>query len=342
MPTPIRVGIINCDTHGAWYGAMMGKHDPYLLREPIERGARSKKTWQSGAVHYYQYTLYHAPTVMTAPFVEGFEITRLWDAERDVAESLSNVFDSKPLVCDSLEEVSDDVDLVFVACCNGIGDKHCEYSAPGIEKGVPTFIDKPLAADLDGARAIVGLAGKHETPILSLSILRVLPAAARFGARLPEVGGVELGTARGGGIKMSGFIHTISLAQNVFGAGGVEAVQAMAQDKQIYARLIYREGDQWPRNGVMLNCDNGATFHSAFSVSAFGPRGAIHSGGLGDFEFPFGTEVVLEQCREMVLTGRPPVPYTEMLENIAVADAARQAAETGSIVRLEEVGFNLS
>ena len=44
----------------------------------------------------------------------------------------------------------------------------------------------------------------------------------------------------------------------------------------------------------------------------------------------------------MVLTGRPPVPYTEMLENIAVADAARQAAETGSIVRLEEVGFNLS
>ena len=82
MPTPIRVGIINCDTHGAWYGAMMGKHDPYLLREPIERGARSKKTWQSGAVHYYQYTLYHAPTVMTAPFVEGCEITRLWDAER--------------------------------------------------------------------------------------------------------------------------------------------------------------------------------------------------------------------------------------------------------------------
>jgi predicted dehydrogenase len=337
MPN-IRVGIINCDTHAAWYGAMMGKHDPYLLREPIARDAQMRKTWQGGAVHYYFYTIYHSPTVMTAPFVEGFEITRLWDTRRDVAESLSNIFDSKPVVCDSFEEVSDDVDLVFIACCTGIGDKQREYSASGIEKGVPTFVDKPLAYDLAEAKAIVDHAEKHGTPILSLSILRVLPAAQRFGSRLPEVGRVEMGTIRGGGSKMSGFIHAISLSQNVFGAGGVESVQAMGQEKQIHVYLNYREEDRWPRNGVMLNCDNGASFHSAFFASAFGPQGAIHSGDLGDFQFPSGTEVILELCKEMVRTRKPPVPYVEMLENIAVADAARKSAESGEIVRLDDMG----
>jgi len=339
MPTPIRIGIINCDTHGAWYGAMMGKHDPYLLREPIERGAQPQRTWQSGAVHYYYYTLYHSPTVMTAPFVEGFEITRLWDAKRDVAECLSNVFDSKPMVCDTFEQASDDVDMVFIACCTGIGDKHRELSKPGIEKGVPTFIDKPLAYDLADAQAIVADAKKHDTPILSLSILRVLPAGVQFGARLPEVGRVEFGTIRGGGNKLSGHIHAISLAQNVFGAGGVESVQALGQEKQIHVHLNYRDEERWPRNGVMINSDNGASFHSAFYASAYGPLGAAQSGGLGDFQFPAGTAVILEHCKEMVKTRRPPVPYAEILENIAVAAASREAQNTGKVVRLEDVGF---
>jgi predicted dehydrogenase len=336
----IRIGIIRCDTHAAWYGAMMGKHDPYLLREPIARGAKSKKTWQSGAVHYYFYTIYHSPTVMTAPFVEGFEITRLWDDDREVAETLSNVFDSKPIVCDTFEQASDDVDMVFIACCAGIGDLHRELSKPGIEKGVPTFIDKPLAYDLADAQAIVADAQKHDTPILSMSILRALPQGAQFAARLPEVGDLEFGTVRGGGSKMSGFIHTISLSQNVFGPGGVESVQATGKEKQVHVHLHYREGSGGPRNGVMLNCDSGATFHSAFYASAYGSQGAIHSGDLGDFQFPSGTAVILEMCKEMVSTRRPPVPYPEILENIAVATAAREALNSGSLVRLNDVGFD--
>ena len=79
----IRVGLIRCDSHGAYFGAMMGRHDPLKLRDPIERGTPPKKTWQAGGVHFYFYTSYWQPTLMTVPFAEGFEITRFeeWHLE---------------------------------------------------------------------------------------------------------------------------------------------------------------------------------------------------------------------------------------------------------------------
>ena len=340
--TPIRTGIINCDTHGAYFGAMMQKHDPIKLRTPLKPGQTAHGTWTTGGAYFYLYTHYARPTHMTAPFVEGFEITRIWDRTPDRAALLADIFDSKPVVCDAPDQVSNDVDLVFVACCNGIGEDHFDLAKPGIEKGVPTYVDKPLAYDLVSATAILDLAVKRETPVLSLSILRALPAAASFAARLPELGNVALGSVRCGGEKMSGFIHAVSLAQHVFGAGGVDAVQAMGRERAMYAHLTYHEGEPWPANGVALLCDAGATFHSAGYASAYGPKGAIHSGDLGDFEFPFGAEVILNLCKKMVQTGKPPVSYNETLENIAVATAARQARDTGKSVRLEEIGYDSS
>jgi predicted dehydrogenase len=40
----------------------------------------------------------------------------------------------------------------------------------------------------------------------------------------------------------------------------------------------------------------------------------------------------------MVKTGKPPVSYDDMIENIAVATAARKAQKTGRTVKLSEVG----
>ena len=124
----IRVGLIRCDSHGAYFGAMMGRHDPLKLRDPIERGTPPKKTWQAGGVHFYFYTSYWQPTLMTVPFAEGFEITRIWDHDADLASSLSAVFDSQPKVCDTVDAVSDDVDLVFIADCNGVGQDHLDLT----------------------------------------------------------------------------------------------------------------------------------------------------------------------------------------------------------------------
>ncbi len=69
------------------------------------------------------------------PFVGGFEITRVWDAERDVAEQTRRVFLDVPEICDSPDQCSDDVDLVLIANCNLDGKDHLEFALPGLEKG---------------------------------------------------------------------------------------------------------------------------------------------------------------------------------------------------------------
>jgi hypothetical protein len=58
---------------------------------------------------------------------------------------------------------------------------------------------------------------------------------------------------------------------------------------------------------------------------------------MSDFEYPKGAAVNLELARKMVRTGKPAVPYEDMLENIAVATAARKAQRTGRTIKLSDV-----
>lgn len=316
--------MVGCDLHGLYYGALMEKHDPSIMRT-LGRGQ---------AAFFYFYTHYNDPTAMTVPRVPGFEIAKVWDPDPEAAKIASTIFGGGPEVCAALEDCSDDVDLVFIPECNGDGSTHLELATPGLEKGVPTFVDKPLANNLRDARAIVELARENDTPVMSLSILRALPHARHFRDRLREIAPVGFGSIKGPGQTLAGSIHTISLAQHIFGPG-VEAVDCMGPSELAYLHLDYGGKPGRPTAGVMLNCDSGPTYHCSLYVSAFSEKGAIHSGQLGDFEFPFGAAEILKKVRRMVRAGEPQAPYEEMLECIAIADAGRLAQKTGRRVHLK-------
>jgi len=289
------------------------------------------------AAFFYFYTHYSDPTAMTVPFVNGFTIAKVWDEDPAAAEAASEVFGGKPQVCDSFEDCSDDVDLVFIPDCNGDGSTHLRLATPGLKKCVPTFVDKPFAHCLKDARAMVKLANKHKAPLMSLSILGAVPQAGHFRDRLQEIAPVGFGSVKGAGQTLAGSIHTISLAQHVFGTG-VEAVDCMGPSELAYLHLDYGTRPDRPSAGVMLNCDSGPTYHCSLYVSAFSDKGAIHSGQIGDFEFPFGAAEILKNVRKMARTGKSPVAQEDMLECIAIADAGRLAQKEGRRVFLKELG----
>ena len=337
MPKKIRVGIIRCDTHAVYYAALFARHDPLKLRQPRPpTGSGAGGTWVKGGAHFYHYTYYGDATRMTAPFVGGFKLARLWDANRERAEIMSDVFLDKPIVVDRFEEASDDVDMVYIADCNGEGSDHLKLATPGLKKRVPTFIDKPLAYDVKDALSIAALAKRRRVPMLSLSIMRCVPEAAMFKRRLAEVGTLGFGFVKGGGTKLSGQVHAISMAQHIFGAG-VESVEATSADDVGFMQLHYGGRSDKPSHGVMLGCDTGPTWHCAMFASAYGSEGAIHTGPIGDFVFPKGAAIILQLAKKMVRTGQSAVPYEEMIENIAVVTAARRAKKLGRTVRLNEV-----
>lgn len=318
----IRVGIIRCDLHGFYYAVLMDEHDPLLLRE------------RKNSAFFYMYTQYNDPKKLTAPPVNGFEITKVWDENKENAKDMSDIFGGRPQVCDSFEEVSDGVDLVFIADCNGDGSDHLKLAMPGIKKGVPTFVDKPFAYTLDDAKSIVNSAEKYHAPVMSLSILRESPHFTRFKSRFAELEKPEFAIIKGGFTVFAGQIHAISLAQHLFGPG-VASVECMGKNPLGYVHLEYGGGEDKPCNGVMLNMDSGNTYHCAFYASVYGRWGAIHSPGIGDFEFPYGAAAILEKVKSMVQTGVSPVPRYEMLENIAVAEAARLSQKTGKAVDMK-------
>lgn len=324
----IKVGLIRCDLHGLYYGMLMFPHDPIAVRDDkIVRGQ---------AAFFYHYMSYNDPRLITVPTVSGFELARVWDKNEQVAARTAALFSKGAKVCRNFEDVSDDVDLVFIADCMGDGSDKLRLAAPGILKRVPTFIDKPLAYEVEDARRLVALARRRRTPIMSLSIMRCLPQAALFRRRFAELGEPEFGTIKGGGALMAGHIHTISLAQNLFG-NGVKSVECMGATPLAYVHLDYGKTPHRPKAGVMLQCASGDTYHCSSYASAYSRQGAIHSPAFGDFEFPWGAARNLELTRQMIKTGRSPMPCEDMVECIAVASAARLAQKRGRRVLIKDV-----
>ena len=219
MSGKIKVGMIRCDLHAVYYANLIEEHDPKILWD---------YNYGKGG-YYYFYQTYNRPYQMSFPKVEGFELVKLWDKNIEEAEKMAKVYFGKPKVCKSLGELFEGVDLIFIADCNGEGNDHLELAKPFIEKGIPTFIDKPFTYDIKDALELVKLAEKYKTPIMSLSILRELPHVKYFKNRFIEIEKPEFCVIKTGDFfSMAGHIHGISLAQHLFGFGA-EAVECMGE-----------------------------------------------------------------------------------------------------------------
>jgi len=134
MKKPIRVGIVRADTHGAYFAALMAPHDPLKFQRPVPVEADPPHSWMNGAAHYYFYQCCADPTLMTVDTVDGFEIVKVWDDFTESAERLSEALNSHPQVCGNFEDVSEDVDLVFIEDCNGDGSDHLKLATPESRK----------------------------------------------------------------------------------------------------------------------------------------------------------------------------------------------------------------
>lgn len=348
----IRLGLVRCsDIHGYYYAAMLAECDPMLLLEKYY------------VVHYYASNIYN-PKKLTFPKVTGFDLVKVWDYDRERARTFAEVFRHKPQVCERLEDLTDGVDAVFISNGERDGSDHLKLATPFLKRGLPTFVDKPIAATLKDARAIVALAQKHNAPLFNASILSYVPAAEFFKQRFAEIDHtyypvpderpslrIGLGVVKGvggtfsqelagkgvstGGLsdRMAYLIHGVALALNLFGSG-VEWVEAMGSAPMEYVHLHLKSGTD-----VMLINTSTQVFPEScsFYASAYSKYGAVHSNPIGDPEFIGGGKRILETFRAMALTRKPPVPYASFLEQIAVIEAAVRAQEKGRRVLLRDI-----
>ena len=357
----IRLGMVRCDTHGYYFGIFMQKFDAKML-ESINK-----------IVHYYATDWYDEKHCIL-PKINDFEIVACYDYDHDAARKFSQVFLGKPKACKTLKEMADLVDAVYIGDCDGGGGDHLKLARPFIQRGIPTFVDKPFALTLKDAKAIVALARKHKTPIFNSSILSQVPAADafrnRFAEILPEAANwTELSQAAVGMdcspdkvTKLMGVVKGVggAISQENLGKrdqiGGLEDRLAYIIHGISLAINVFGKGVEWveamgslPLEYLHLHLKSGHDVivlnpgvdvfpeRCSFYVEAYSKMGAIHSEAIGDPHFLRGGYKILCKLRDMIRTGKPPMEYEDILEHIAVVEAGQIAQKTGKRIFVKDV-----
>ncbi len=328
----VRVGIIRCDTHGYWYSPLFEAPDPEIYRK------------HHRCCHYYFYSCDDPHKLRFRP-IPNMKIVNLYDeANPQRAACLSEAYGGRPRVCSSCEEVSEGVDLVYVADCDFEGKDHLRYATPGLKKGVPHFVDKPFAYTLADARKMIALAVRHKTAVMCSSLLRRSPYLDRFRVRTGDIAPVGRLSVRSGSQSLASVFHALSLVQQVMG-GGCEWVESMGPAPHGVIRLHY-PGADGGTDALILNAEGvipghrmcSSTYHHCrYTVSAYGDKGTITSPGVDDYLFLESGVRIVRMAREMALTKKPPIPYASMLELMEMIEAARLSNRKARRVALKEL-----
>ncbi len=224
----------------------------------------------------------------------------------------------------SLEDATTDVDAIFLE----INDPalHLEYFEKVAGCGLPVFIDKPLAANLEEGRKIIEIARANNTPAWSSSSLRFLPSLIKARKEIPNplVANTfgALGKAAAGSDLIWYGVHAVEML--IAGLGtGVESVQAIKDSRGIILIVDYKD----EKRGI-VECLHG--------LYRYGGR--IQSEDKMEF-FASGEESVyvalMAALHDFVHNKNIPVPLTEALEVLAVLEAGEKSLSSGKAEKIE-------
>jgi virulence factor len=216
------------------------------------------------------------------------------------------------------------IDAVMVTSQQGA--RHLERATPFLQAGIPTFVDKPFAGNVQEAEAMIALAEKYQTPLMSCSSLRYDPQVQAALAQQETMGKI-LSVDVWGPCALHegnpGLLH--------YGIHGVEMLFA----------LLGTETETGWQEVQTHRTPEGEVITALWSSGHVSTLRGIRAGSYG-FGFvahyekgnvPFvinGTAFYREMLKAIVAmftTKTPPIPYAEMREIMAFIEAADTSAQ---------------
>ena len=256
--------------------------------------------------------------------IEGVQVVKIWDPVKICAERLADVCGIDK-VCDSADECADGVDAVLIVD-DGSGE-HWRYARTPLQKGVPTFCDKPLAMTAKQAKEIAELSRKFGTPFMSASSLRFVPDIVALAKEVPALGEVHLATVTGSNDLVYYGIHGLEMAYAVLGRGAVSCLN-VGQPGRNLVRVRFANG-----RDLMLIVAERQWMRTAYQINLYGTKGSRSlTPDLTDLYC-----YLLDGFFEMVRTGKESVPIEEEVEVIAVLEAAKRSLIEKREVSIREV-----
>ena len=218
------------------------------------------------------------------------------------------------------------IDAVLIEAQDG--SVHRERAMPFLERGIPTFVDKPFACSLADARAMTDLAAKNHVPLMSSSSLRYAPevveARGGRGATGALIGVSTYGPApldskgRNPGLFHYG-IHPAEMLFTLMGPG-CERVSCFSRPEGEVATGLWSGG----RIATIRGLRKGST---PYGFTLFGEKGVA----TRDVSTQFIYRELLKQVVRMFTTKEMPIDLRETLEIVAFIEAAKKSGDADGL-----------
>lgn len=241
-----------------------------------------------------------------------------WPNADDVASWKAKAIELGVQPADSLDSMLDAVDGAMVLAVSG--NRHLEFARPALERGMPTYVDKPLACTLEDAKEIQRLATAHKARCYSASSLRF--ATELDAVRKADLGDLVAIDAFGPGELNDGApgllhygVHTVEMVDAIWG-GGATRVSAVATEDRHLLDIEYADGRYARLRMERKGCyDFGATVQ--------GTKGLIQ------FKVDFGPVYgnLVRGMTRFFEGGEAPATLEAIVENVAVMTAGNRSAE---------------
>jgi predicted dehydrogenase len=262
---------------------------------------------------------------VVAAVPEGTDNIEVW--KNRIPEFTEEVKALGAEIVHSIPELLDRVDVVIITCIDG--NKHLEQALPVLKAGKRVFIDKPFAAPLSDAYAIVEAAEKYQVPMFSASSLRYINGAE-------EINNGSIGKVLGVEAYSPAYLEEHHPDLFWYGVHGVEILYTLMGTGCKSVRRVYTEDCDmvvgvWEddRIGTFRGIRKGK---GGYGALVFGEEGNAY---LDKYE---GFDPLLVKVCEFFDTGIEPVSPRETLELFAFMQAADESKLAGGkAVSMESV-----
>jgi virulence factor len=244
-----------------------------------------------------------------------------WPNKADVDKWRADTLAMGVAEAKSLDAMLAEVDGVLVLAVNG--HRHTDLAMPALQRGLPTYVDKPFTCDLEQARQMLASSRKNKARCYSASSLRFITEIPKLD--FEKIGEIAAIDAYGAGELLDMMpdlwhygCHAIEMVDAIFKASGqgagVKRVSAIKFADRHLVDYEYRDGRY-----VRMRLERKGTW--SFGATVHGEKGVQQF--VVDFA-PVYTRLV-EGMVKFFEGGPPPVDLRDIVENVAVMEKGNES-----------------
>lgn len=203
---------------------------------------------------------------------------------------------------------------------------HVEYFEKAAKLGLPLFLDKPLADNMENGLKIAEIAKKYDVKMFSASSLRFIQNMEEKVNKFDDIQCASvfgpLGLAASGESVVWYGVHAFEILQRIMGCGA-KSVTAVNDEKGVIAVVHYADG----RRGVV-----------ELAKGAFVYGGNIRTDSDKEVfvcDMTYAYKGLLERIVSFFNGGKPPVDFIDTLEIMNLLDATVRSMKSGKTENLK-------